>query len=122
MQKLMQKKKLMPLLNTLKSAYKDAVYSHGQHTSRVATCYSDKCSGMYDHIIFNDAHLKVMKILEIPEERALAPSSGVHPRLDIDGSMNHVTKLPNSVFPSDHLRIEVEFQLKPRPQQENPAE
>lgn len=72
--KLMGKNKLLPLLNTLKSAYKDCTYSHGNHTSRVATCYSDKCNGMFDHIIFNDEHLKVTQILEIPEERFLAPS------------------------------------------------
>lgn len=64
---------------------------------------------MYDHIIFNDSHLKVLQILEIPEERKLAPSADGKP--DIDGSINMVAKLPNSIFPSDHLRIEVEFQL-----------
>ena len=115
---LQQKKKLLPLLNTLKSAYKDITYSHGQHTSRTATCYSDACSGMFDHIVFNDSHLKVLNILEIPEERSLAPSTSIK-GADMDGTMNYVTKLPNSVFPSDHLRLEVEFQLIPQPATES---
>lgn len=109
LKKLLERKKLQPLVRTLQSAYKAVVYSHGQHTSRADTCYSSKCHGMYDHIIFNDSHLKVLQILEIPEERRLAPSADNKP--DIDGSMNMVAKLPNSIFPSDHLRIEVEFQL-----------
>lgn len=57
--RLSSKNKLTPLLNTLKSAYKDCTYSHGNHTSRVATCYSDRCNGMFDHIIFNEEQLKV---------------------------------------------------------------
>ena len=65
---------------------------------------------MYDHIIYNNKQLRVLSLLEIPEERYLAPSSVNH-REDIDGTINMVTKLPNSVFPSDHLRIEVEFEL-----------
>lgn len=105
---LQQKKKLLPLCSTLKSAYKDSIYSHGQHTSRTATVYSNVSQGMHDHIVFNDSHLKVLQILEIPEERNLAPSNAIHGK-DVDGSINLVAKLPNSVFPSDHLRLEVEF-------------
>jgi len=110
---LRNKKKLLPLVDSLKSAYKECTYSHGQHTSRVETCYSQQSRGMYDHIIFTPSQMKVLSLLEIPEERFLAPSRVMN-REDTDGSINMVTTLPNSVFPSDHLRLEVEFELLPR--------
>ena len=66
---------------------------------------------MYDHLIYTDKHLRVLRLLEIPDESLLAPSKALKGGPDIDGSINLVSKLPNSVFPSDHLRLEVEFEL-----------
>lgn len=62
---------------------------------------------MYDHIFYNPAKLQVLQMLEIPLEKSLAPAasgSGVQPQ-------NLVSILPNVVFPSDHLRLEVEFEI-----------
>ena len=58
--------KLNPIVYNLESAYENAVYSGGMHTSRAPTAYSKSKKGMYDHVFYNDNRLKVLKILEIP--------------------------------------------------------
>jgi len=62
---------------------------------------------MFDHIFFNPSHLKVLQMLEIPLEKSLTPSAcGAG-----EQSQNSVSLLPNVVFPSDHLRLEVQFEI-----------
>jgi hypothetical protein len=65
--------KLDPVIYSMQSVYETCVYSHGLHTSRAPTCYAEGKRGMYDHIFYNDNHLKVLKMLEIPQEKYLAP-------------------------------------------------
>jgi len=60
---------------------------------------------MFDHLIFNNEHLKVLQLLEIPAEKDLAPKDKGFRGPD------YVSMLPNVIFPSDHLRIEAEFEL-----------
>lgn len=60
--------KLNPLLNKLESAYMKCTYSHGQHTSRSNTCYTQGHCGIYDHIIYTPEKLRVTELLEIPLE------------------------------------------------------
>lgn len=60
--------RLEPLINSLESAYMRCTYSHGQHTSRSNTCHTPGHSGMYDHLIYNTKRLRVLELLEIPEE------------------------------------------------------
>lgn len=62
---------------------------------------------MIDHIFYNENKLKVLKILEIPQEIDLAPGHAG----DMKQKNNMVSLLPNSVFPSYHLRLEVEFEV-----------
>lgn len=100
--------KLDPLVYNLDSAYETAVYHGGHHTSRAPTCYSAMKHGMFDHILFNSNKLQMMKILEIPQEQDLAPARAG----DKKQPNNMVCLLPNSVFPSNHLRLEVEFAFK----------
>lgn len=52
-EKLNAKNKFAPLIDSLDSVYLSSTYSHGYHTSRMPTCYSDKCKGMFDHVIWN---------------------------------------------------------------------
>lgn len=108
--KALDQSRLDPLVYNLDSAYECAVYSHGKHTSRAPTCYSAKRRGMYDHVIFNANKLQMTKILEIPDEQDLAPSRAG----DETQPNNRVCLLPNSVFPSHHIRLEVEFAIKGR--------
>jgi len=102
---LSNKGKLAPLINHLDSVYLKCTYSHGQHTSRSNTCYSQHHQGMMDHLIFNNTNLKVLQLLEIPAEKDLAPKDK-----GFQGP-NFVSLLPNVIFPSDHLRIEAEFEI-----------
>jgi len=62
---------------------------------------------MFDHVFYNDNRLKVLRILEITQEQDLAPGRAG----DVNQKGNMVCYLPNSVFPSNHLRLEVEFEL-----------
>jgi mRNA deadenylase 3'-5' endonuclease subunit Ccr4 len=62
---------------------------------------------MFDHVFYNDNKLKVLRILEIPQEQDLAPGRAG----DTNQKSNMVCYLPNSVFPSNHLRLEVEFEM-----------
>lgn len=101
---LMEKDKLAPYMNHLDSVYLRCPYSHGHHTSRSFTQFSPKHIGFVDHLIYTPNMLKVNKILEIPTENELSPSH-------YGQEFNHVTALPNIIFPSDHLRIEAEFEL-----------
>jgi hypothetical protein len=70
---------------------------------------------MYDHIIYNPERLRVKELLEIPQESQLSPSGACknNPLTE----KNHVTLLPNIVYPSSHLRIEavMEFIYEPTP-------
>jgi hypothetical protein len=50
--------------------------------------------------------MRVNKLLEIPSEKYLAPARAVKSPLTEN---NHVSFLPNMVYPSDHLRIEAEL-------------
>ena len=52
--------------------------------------------------------MRVTKLLEIPSEKYLAPARAVKSPLTEN---NHVSFLPNMVYPSDHLRIEAELQF-----------
>lgn len=63
---------------------------------------------MFDHIFYNDNKLRVLKLLEIPQEDMLCPAKAG----DTSQQDNLISYLPNSVFPSDHLRLEVEFEFK----------
>ena len=113
--------KLDPLVYNLDSAYETAVYHGGQHTSRAPTCYSSTKRGMFDHVFFNADKLQITKILEIPEEDNLCPARAG----DKKQPNNRVCLLPNSVFPSNHLRLEVEFAFKgkiEKPQKEDEKE
>jgi len=96
------------MMNKLASAYIRCTYTHGTHTSRAFTCYCDKHQGMFDHIFYNHENLRVKKLLEIPEEKLLAPAfSQQHNMTD----NNFVSRLPNVVYPSSHLRIEAELEF-----------
>jgi hypothetical protein len=68
---------------------------------------------MYDHLIYNPEMLRVTSILEIPIESQLAPSGCCK---DPSKCCNHVTYLPNVVYPSTHLRIEAVMQFHYRPE------
>ena len=95
-------------MSRLASAYLRCTYTHGTHTSRANTCYSQHHQGMYDHLFYNHENLRVTKLLEILEEKQLAPSVAIkHPLTE----GNLVSLLPNVVYPSDHLRIEAEFEF-----------
>jgi len=104
---LRDKNQLSSLNNKLRSAYFTCTYEHGQHSSKVATCYSNAKKGMNDHILYTPHTAKVLKLLEIPDEQKLAPAATVQ------GSHNYVSLLPNEVFPSNHLRLEAVFELLP---------
>lgn len=112
--KLLAAGKLDPLVYNLESAYTTAVYHGGMHTSRAPTCYSKGRQGMFDHIMFNSNKLQVSRILEIPAEQDLAPARCG----DVKQPQNMVCLLPNSVFPSTHLRLEVEFEIRGRDKRE----
>ena len=60
-----------------------------------ATYYSLYFDSVLDHIIFNADVLKLIKLLEIPEESEFAKEKA----------------LPNLKFPSDHIRLEAYFLL-----------
>jgi len=64
--KLLNAGKLDPVVYNLESAYMSSVYHGGHHTSRAPTVYSKNKRGMFDHVLYNDNKLKVLKILEIP--------------------------------------------------------
>ena len=102
---LKEKGKLDSLLNKLESAYNRCTYRHGQHTSRASTRYGPGVQQMQDFVIYNHEKLQVLSLLEIPSERQLAPSAVKHPTTE----GNLVSILPNIVYPSDHIRIEVEM-------------
>ena len=111
--KLLGSGKLDPIVYNLSSVYESAVYHGGMHTSRAPTCYSKNKHGMYDHIFFNSNKLQATRILEIPQEQDLAPGRCG----DTNQPTNMVCLLPNSVFPSNHLRLEVEFEIRGKEKQ-----
>ena len=109
----MSKGRLSPLLNKLESVYMHCTYSHGQHTSRSNTCYTQSHQGIYDHIIYTPEKLRVLELLEIPQEAQLSPFGAI--RSPAMQSNNHVTLLPNIVYPSSHLRLEAILQFLEEP-------
>ena len=60
------------------------------------TNYNYGWNGTIDHIFHNEG-FETMEVLEIPEDEKLMKKDG--------------RGLPNSLFPSDHLRIEVLLKL-----------
>jgi hypothetical protein len=75
---------------------------------------------MYDHIIYSRECLRVLELLEIPQEAQLSPA-GSCPHL-AKTEKNHCTLLPNVVYPSSHLRIEALMQFISKPPCSPPQE
>lgn len=70
---------------------------------------------MYDHLIYNPEKLRIKELLEIPLEEQLSPAGALkgNPKTE----ENHVTLLPNIVYPSGHLRVEAVMQFIYEPYQ-----
>ena len=60
------------------------------------TNYTAGFKGTLDHLLYDQNSLQVLQLLEIPNEKHVARE----------------TALPNTEFPSDHVRIEAIFMLK----------
>jgi len=82
--------------------FEDSSDSHPDYTL-VKTFFSRRFKSCLDYLWYNKGTVDVLKVLEIPDESTIAKKG--------------LAGLPNSLFSSDHIRIEAEFGIKAKKKQ-----